>query len=300
MLPYVPGQVVIGTIEDVGSDVDSFFEIGDKVIGMVEGGGCSRFLSAEAEHFVKAPSNLGNSTALALMQDWMPAYRALHKAKIAIKRANLFGMNILITDAMLPAGQAAIALAREEGANIYCCADETHHGYLKSLSSKVTCLESRSELWLPAVREQMDVVIDNSCSDGYVSSCQALGRKGVLVTLPYVTFDDKRLFGLFDMDSFERKMNTTKANYTMCQTIPVDTKEEFKLYNEDESNEERMNFVRDFQYLATMHDKGIIRPKISEKVSLQEVSSSHHKFRSGIVGRGGGTVVCFPWKKENE
>lgn len=298
MLPYVPGQVVVGTIEDIGSEVDSFFEIGDRVIGMVAGGGCSRFLSAAAENFVKAPSNLSNSTALALMQDWMPAYRALHRAKNAIHRANLFGMNILLTDAMSPVGQAAIALANDEGANIYCCADEAHHGYLESLGSKIICLGPEPELWLSAVREQMDVVIDNTCTDGYASSCEALGRKGVLITLPYVTFDDNKLFGLFDISSFDRKMKNTKAKMTMCQTIAVDTKEEFKLYNEDESNDERMNFVRDFQYLASMHDKGIIKPKISEKVSLQEVSGSHHKFRKGVVGRRGGTVVCFPWKKE--
>ncbi len=298
MLPYVPGQVVVGTIEDIGSEVDTFFKIGDRVIGMVEGGGCSRFLSAAAENFVKAPSNLSNSTALALIQDWMPAYRALHKAKNAIQRANLFGMNILITDAMLPAGQAVIALASEEGAIVHCCADEAHHDYLNSLGSKILCLDSKPEQWLPEVRDQMDVVIDNTCTDGYESSCEALTRKGVLITLPYVTFDDNKLFGLFDISSLDRKMKSTKAKMTMCQTIAVDTKEEFKLYNEDENNEERMNFVRDFQYLASMHDKGIIKPKISEKVSLQEVSGSHHKFRKGVVGRRGGTVVCFPWKKE--
>ncbi|KAK1745913.1 medium chain reductase/dehydrogenase (MDR)/zinc-dependent alcohol dehydrogenase-like family protein [Skeletonema marinoi] len=301
MLPYVPGQFVIGTIEDVGSDVPTFFKVGDRVIGMVDGGGCSRFLSADVDNFVKAPSNLGNSTALALMQDWMPAYRALHMAKQSTKRANLFGMNLLITDSMSAAGQAVIALASEEGANIYCCAEKTYHDYLKSLSSRITCLESNPEKWLPALEEQMDVVIDNTCSDGYVSSCEALGAKGVLISLPYVSFDDNRLFGLFDMSSFQRKIDSTKAKYTMCQTVTVDTKEEFEIGNEDENTaEKRLNFVRDFQYLAVMHDKGIIQPKISEKVSLQEVSSYPDKFKSGAVGTSGGTVVCFPWKREGD
>ena len=301
MLPYVPGQFVIGTIEDVGSDVPTFFKVGDRVIGMVDGGGCSRFLSADVDNFVKAPSNLGNSTALALMQDWMPAYRALHMAKQSTKRANLFGMNLLITDSMSAAGQAVIALASEEGANIYCCAEKAYHDYLKSLSSRITCLESNPEKWLPALEEQMDVVIDNTCSDGYVSSCEALGAKGVLISLPYVSFDDNRLFGLFDMSSFQRKIDSTKAKYTMCQTVTVDTKEEFEIGNEDENTaEKRLNFVRDFQYLAVMHDKGIIKPKISEKVSLQEVSSYPDKFKSGAVGTSGGTVVCFPWKKEGD
>ena len=301
MLPYVPGQVVIGTIEDVGDEVDDVFAIGDRVIGMVEGGGCSRFLSAEAENFVKAPSNLGHSDALALMQDWMPAYRGLHQAKNALNNANLFGLNVLVTDAMLPAGQACVALASEEGANVFCCAQKKYHSYLKSLGSRITCFGPKPGQWLPTLKGQMNVVIDNSCIDDYVSSSEALRRDGVVIALPYVTFDDNRLFGLFDIGSLQKQMKTTTANYTMCKLITVDTRNEFFIRNEDEnSDEQRMNFVRDFQYLAYLHDRGIITPKISDYVSLQEVSRTHDKFKSGIVGNEGGTVVCFPWKYDED
>ncbi|KAL7495197.1 hypothetical protein ACHAWT_003672 [Skeletonema menzelii] len=302
MLPYVPGQVVMGTIEDVGDDVDDVFAIGDRVIGMVEGGGCSRFLSAEAENFIRAPSNLGHSTALALMQDWMPAYRGLHMAKNSLNNANLFGLNVLITDAMLPAGQAVVALASEEGANVFCCAQKKYHSYLQSLGSRITCVGAKPGQWLPALKGQINVVIDNSCIDDYVSSADVLQRdKGVVIALPYVTFDDNRLFGLFDIGSLQKQMKTATANYTMCKLITVDTREEFKLHNEDDnSDERRMNFVRDFQYLAYLHDRGIITPKISENVSLQEVSRTHDKFKSGIVGNEGGTVVCFPWKSDGD
>ena len=302
MLPYVPGQVVIGTIEEVGKHVDDVFKIGDRVIGMVEGGGCSRFLSAEADNFVKAPSNLGHSTALALMQDWMPAYRGLQMAKNSLNVANLFGLNVLITDAMLPAGQAVIALALEEGANVFCCAEKKYHSYLESLGSRTTCIGSKPEHWLPNLRGTMHVVLDNNCIDDYVSSSEALRRdKGVVIALPYVTFDDSRLFGLFDMSSLQKQMKATTASMTMCKLIAVDTREEFKLNHDDDiGDEQRMNFVRDFQFLAYLHERGIIQPKISETVSLRQVSRTHDKFKSGIVGKEGGTVVVFPWKSEDE
>lgn len=86
--PRAPGEVIIGTIEGVGIKVDHVFELGDRVIGMMKGGGCSRFLPAGAGNFVKAPSSMSNVTALALMQDWMPAYRALRVTKNAMNEAN--------------------------------------------------------------------------------------------------------------------------------------------------------------------------------------------------------------------
>jgi D-arabinose 1-dehydrogenase-like Zn-dependent alcohol dehydrogenase len=313
MLPFVPGEVVIGTIEgmgeDVGSEVEKVFELGDRVIGVVDSGGCSRFLSAEAVNFVKAPSNLSNSTALALMQDWMTAYRALTAAKNSLSRANLFGMNILITDAMSAPGQALIALASEERANIYCCAEKTHHEYLKSLSSTITCFEPQPEKWLPDLKKKMHVAIDSTCVDGYASSCAALGKNGVLITLPYVRFDEKRLFGLFDVSWIWRQINFAKAKFTnvrvpTSQIIAIDPMEEFKINpdSEDENSaEKRVDFVRDFQYLALLHERGTIKPNICEKISLRALSSvqnqfKHAQFKNGVVGTGG-TVVCMPWRR---
>ena len=302
MLPYVPGQIVMGTIEGIGEDVDDVFQIGDRVIGMVEGGGCSRFLSAEADNFVKAPSNLGHSTSLALFQDWMPAYRGLQMAKNSLNAANLFGLNVMITDAMLPAGQAVVALALEDGANVFCCAQEKYQSYLESFSSRITYIGSEPEEWMSDFGGTMHVVVDNSCIDDYVSSSQALrSDKGVVIALPYTTFEDNRILGLFDMSSLQKQMKATTASMTMCKLIAVDTREEFKLNHDDDiGDEQRMNFVRDFQFLAYMHERGIIQPKISESVSLREVSRTHDKFKSGIVGDEGGTVVVFPWKSDDE
>jgi len=314
--PYVPGELVIGTIEGIGSEVDSIFfdvELGDRVMGMVHGGGCSCFLSAEADNFVKAPTSSGmsNTAALALMHDWVPAYRALSVAKNAMSGASLFGMNILLTDAISAAGQAAIALASEEGANIYCCAEKTHHEYLKSLGSRITCVDLQPNSWLPELKEKMHIVIDNTCMDGYASSWEALGRDGFLICLPSNSLNDDKLFGLFDVGSLKSKINLTKARYLMSQTIIVDTKEDFKAFNvnKDESSaEKRVNFIRDFQYLAFLHEKGTIQPKISEKISLQELCSffviysvagrsGYNLFKYGMRGTGG-TRVCLPWKNE--
>ena len=97
----------------------------------------------------------------------------------------------------------------------------------------------------------------------------------------------------------------------MSQTIIVDTKEDFKAFNvnKDESSaEKRVNFIRDFQYLAFLHEKGTIQPKISEKISLQELCSffviysvagrsGYNLFKYGMRGTGG-TRVCLPWKNE--
>ena len=131
MLPYTPGQVVVGTIEALGSKVKPPFQIGDRVLGFVGQGGNARFVSTEADNLVKTSPNIKNSEAACLVEDWMSAYRAIRIAKNKFKGAALFGMHVFITDGFSPIGQAAIHLANLEGANIYCCAKKSKHKHAK-------------------------------------------------------------------------------------------------------------------------------------------------------------------------
>ena len=290
MLPHVPGECVIGTIETiegVGALVNSVFAPGDRVIGRFESGGCTRFLWADATNFIKAPSGVSGKKALGLFQDWMPAYRALRVAKDSLKGVNLFGMNILITDAISAIGQAVIALASDEAANIYCCAEKSHHEYLESLSSRVRCVESQPNKWLPELKQKMRIVIDSSCIDGYRSSWEALASDGVLVVLPPVNFDVQN----FDVTNLLQKMYFAKAKYFMRQTVTVDMKEEFKIdINSESGIVKRTNFMRDLQYLTFLHKKGLVDPKVEEidLVNLQSVGKT-------LLQGTGGTLVCLPW-----
>ena len=287
MLPFVPGQVVVGTIESLGSEVKLPFQVGDNVIGLVESGGNSRFLSTDAENLVKASPNIQNSVAACLAEDYMTAYRAFRIARNAFQGAAFFGMNVFITDGISPVGQAAIQLADLEGANIYCCATENHHSYLESLSSRMHCFLPQVQDWLPELLEKMDVVIDNTCADGYNSSWQALNDKGILVCVSTVNMGySESCCGVLDVEDLLKKFSVMKARYTMSQTVFLDIHQDF--------DKNRSEFEHDLMYLMYLVEQGKIHPKVGEKVALDDVGAAQKLLANG---KNNGTIVCLPWKK---
>lgn len=287
MLPYTPGQVVVGTIEALGKEVKLPFKIGDRVLGFIESGGNARFASAEADYFIKASPNIKNSTAACLVEDWMTAYRALRIAKNVFQGAALFGMNVFITDGFSSIGQAAIHLADLEGANIYCCAKKSQHSYIETLSSRMHVFERRIEAWMPDIMEKMDIVIDNTCLDGYTSSWQALNDKGILVCLATANMGYSiNGCGVIDMDEMLRRFSEMKAKYTMSQTVFLDIRQDLI--------QNRTEFTRDLMYLMFLVEQGKIHPRVGEKVALDDVGDAQKLLANG---KNNGTIVCLPWKK---
>lgn len=291
MLPYVPGYEVVGTIQALGDKVKEKgqFRDGDRVAGVSTfGGGNSRFISIPATRLTKISNNVKSTQAVCMIHDYMAALKALRLAK---KSGSPFtGMNILITDGFCPVGQAIIALASMEGADIYCCADESKHAYLASLGAK--CFVKNPEAWLPTATGTFDVVIDNSCVDSYSSSWFALNQKGSLVCLaPVYNIDNDDIphtaCGLVELDQLQQKWAGLKAKFMMTQTSFLNTVE---AYDEDTDQ-----YKQDLRYLMFLLERGDIKPKVAERVSLDDVPDAQRLMQSG---RANGTVVCVPWIEE--
>jgi len=284
----VPGHEFVGTIETMGSEAGNQFRKGDHVAGVSKlGGGNSRFISIPSDRLMKIPSKVKSTHAVCMLHDYMAGLKALRIAKNAYLPGTPFtGMNILITDGFSPVGQAIIALAKKEGANIYCCADQSNHSYLLGLGVK--CFSRDPEDWLPAAAGKFDIVIDNSCSDSYSSSWFALTPKGNLVCVgPVHRVDSDRSMvgcGIVDVDELQQKIAALKAKYMMSQTHFHNMGSDF-----DDNNEQ---YKQDLRYLMFLLEKGDLKPKISEKVSLDDVPDAQ---RLISTGRSNGTMVCVPW-----
>lgn len=291
MLPFVPGYEVVGTIQTLGDKVkaDGQFRDGDRVAGVSNfGGGNSRFISIPANRLTKFSNNVKSTQAVCMIHDYMAALKALRLAK---KSGSPFtGMNMLITDGFSPVGQAVINLASMEGAEIYCCADESKHSYLASLGAK--CFVKNPEAWLPTAAGTFDVVIDNSCTDSYSSSWFALNAKGMLVCLaPVYNIDNDELphaaCGLVEITELQQKWAGLKAKYMMSQTSFVNSATAY-----DEDTEQ---YKQDLRYLMFLLERGDVKPKVAERVSLEDVPDAQRLMQSG---RANGTVVCVPWIEE--
>lgn len=288
MLPFVPGFEVVGTIQTLGDKarIDGQFREGDRVAGLSTfGGGNSRFISIPASRLSKITNNVKSTQAVCLLGDYMAAFKALRLAKKA--GSPFTGMNILITDGFSPVGQAVIILARMEGANIYCCADESKHDYLATLGVK--CFVKETDAWLPNATGTFDIVIDNSCIDSYSSSWFALNQKGSLVVIAPVYHIDTDEYpsggcGIVDTIQLKQKWASLKAKYMMTQTSFLD----METCYEDDTEQ----FKQDLRYLMFLLEKRAIKPKVAERVSLDDVPDAQRLMQSG---RANGTVVCVPW-----
>lgn len=291
MLPFVPGYEIVGTIQTLGEKVKSEgqFREGDRVAAVSTfGGGNSRFISIPTDRLVKISDNVKSTQAVCMIHDYMAALKALRLAKKA--GSPFTGMNLLITDGFSPVGQAIITLANLEGAEIYCCADESKHSYLASLGAK--CFVKNPDSWLPSASGTFDIVIDNSCVDSYSSSWFALNQKGSLVCLaPIYNIDVDEMpragCGLVEMTELQQKWAGLKAKYMMSQTSFLNTVTTY-----DDDNEQ---YKQDMRYLMFILERGDIKPKVAERVSLDDVPDAQRLMQSG---RANGTVVCVPWIEE--
>ncbi len=216
---------------------------------------------------------------------------ALKTLRIARNKGSSYTeRNILITDGFSPVGQAIITLAGLEGANVYCCAAESKHPYLASLGVK--CFPQNPEVWLPAAAQTFDVVVDNTCHDGYSSSRLALNKKGTLVCLGPVyninpDIDVASGACGVELAEMHQKWSALKAKYMMSQTYFLNTETSF-----DDDTEQ---YKQDLKYLIFLCERGLIKPKIAERVSLDDVPEAQRLIQ---VGKSNGTVVCVPWIEE--
>jgi NADPH:quinone reductase-like Zn-dependent oxidoreductase len=60
----------------------------------------------------------------------------------------------------------------------------------------------------------------------------------------------------------------------------------------DDDNEQ---YKQDLRYLMFLLERGDIKPKVAERVSLDDVPDAQRLMQSG---RANGTVVCVPWIEE--
>ena len=105
----IPGLEYAGEIAAVGDEV-SLWRIGDRVMGIVGGGGHAEFVRVHEREAVVIPAGLGFEDAAAVPEAFMTAYDAL------VRQAGLgLGDRVLIHAVASGVGTAALQVARTAG-----------------------------------------------------------------------------------------------------------------------------------------------------------------------------------------
>jgi len=125
-LPFVPGYEVSGTIDAVGSGVQSD-RIGERVIAMTEFGGYTESVCVPAERAIPMPPQMSFEQGAALPVNYLTAYHMLYYLGHVRK-----GERVLVHQAAGGVGLAAIELCRIAGAEIFGTASASKKDFLVS------------------------------------------------------------------------------------------------------------------------------------------------------------------------
>eukprot|EP00571_Detonula_confervacea_P010589 CAMPEP_0172305140 /NCGR_PEP_ID=MMETSP1058-20130122/6466_1 /TAXON_ID=83371 /ORGANISM="Detonula confervacea, Strain CCMP 353" /LENGTH=740 /DNA_ID=CAMNT_0013016631 /DNA_START=79 /DNA_END=2301 /DNA_ORIENTATION=- len=290
--PFVPGCEVVGTISNIGRAArQEGYRVGDRVVGLTRRGGGNGYYAKLTTKNVAPVLNpsIDAADVVCLVDVYMTAYQALRVGKK--DGTPLTDAHVLITDGFSPVGQAAVQLAKLEGANVYVTTTETRQDeYMKSLGVK--CLPLAPSKWLHKLKGKMDIVIDNTCFDTYDSSWKALNATGVLVCTGMTSiyrFQDLKgpegcgcdAFG--DTRDIQAKWATMKARYIMSQTKFHDLSESFQ--------NDPKKYQQELKYLCFLVESGTLKPKIAERVSIEEIPDAQRYLETG---KANGTIVCLP------
>src|SRR5881392_3782950 len=106
----IPGLEFAGEVESIGEEVRSW-KAGDRVFGIIGGGGQAEFVTVPENHLARIPDNLSWTEAAAVPEVFMTAHDALFT-----QCGLTIGEHVLIHAAGSGVGTAAIQLVKAAGA----------------------------------------------------------------------------------------------------------------------------------------------------------------------------------------
>jgi len=152
--PPPPGESELLGLEMSGvvvqSDSDGRFKKGDKVLGLVGGGGYGEYCTIAASHAIPMPHHLSYEAAAAVPEAWLTAFQALFPLANFQK-----GNTVLIHAAASGVGTALIQLCKVSGAPIIIgtCGSDEKADFIRSLGCTDTINYKTTESFYDSVKK---------------------------------------------------------------------------------------------------------------------------------------------------
>ncbi|MDB5074639.1 MAG: NADP-dependent oxidoreductase [Chloroflexi bacterium] len=174
-LPYVPGNDVAGTVEEVGPGVTEFRK-GQAVYGLAQGGTYAQYVVVPASQLAPMPKNLSFDEAASVPVGALTAWHAL------FTYADLqAGQTVLVHGGAGGVGAFAVQLAHWKGAKVIATASADNLDFVRSLGAD-TVIDYNATQFETVVRD-VDVVVDTVGGDVLQRSWQVLRPGGILVSI---------------------------------------------------------------------------------------------------------------------
>jgi NADPH:quinone reductase-like Zn-dependent oxidoreductase len=271
--PFVMGYDVVGEIDQIGPGV-SGFRIGDRVADMTVIGSNAAYRTLRASDLTRVPADADPAEAATLILSWMTAYQLLHRAA-RVQR----GQRVLVHGAAGAVGQAVVVLGRIAGLEMWGTARSENAALVRELGA--TPIDYRREDFTRVLPGGFDIVVDGVGEAGFRRSLAALEPGGQLVAIGYSAGVQAK-----------RRMLTMLgwiARLYLQRWLPGRKRAFFYSINVMRALHPAW-FKEDLSTLLGMLATGVIRPRVAERISFDEVAEAHRRIEAG--GLRGKLVLC--------
>jgi NADPH2:quinone reductase len=271
--PFAMGYDLVGEIDQLGGGVKGF-QIGDRVADMTVLGSNAAYRTLRANYLTVVPPGVDSAEAATLILSWMTAYQLLHRAA-QVQR----GQRVLVHGAAGAVGQALLVLGGMAGLELWGGANAAHAGLIRDLGA--TPIDYKREDFTRLVPGGFDVVFDGIGEDGYRRSFAALKRGGLLCAYGYSAGVQAK-----------RRMLTMLmwiARLYLWRWLPNGRRAFFYSINAMRLQHPTW-FNEDLKRLLDLLASGAIKPRIGERIPLDEVAEAHRRLEAG--GLEGKLVLC--------
>jgi putative PIG3 family NAD(P)H quinone oxidoreductase len=265
--PDIPGLEFAGEVEATGEDVRGWRE-GDRVFGLVGGGGNAEYLVADAGTLARVPDRLSWTEAAAVPEAFITAYDAL-VTQAQVQR----GESVLIHAVGSGVGLAATQLARAWSARPFGTArtadkiDKARDYGLEdgaALAGDPEAFVPHAERWTSG--KGIDVTLDlvgGAYVPADVRAAAPRGRVMIVGTVAGATAN-------VPIGMVLRKRLTLRGTALRSRTL-------------DEKRAATDAFARD---VVPLLDTGVLRPTIDQVLELEEIAAAHERLASnGTFGK---------------
>ena len=246
----IGGLEYAGAVESLGPGV-SRWKVGDRVMGLVGGGGHAEYVAVHQDEALAIPAKLSWTEAAAIPEAFLTAWDALTTRGRLQK-----GERVLLHAAASGVGTAAIQIARHLGAITV----GTTRSAEKLKTLKTLGLDEGIDTSVRGFREQLsapvNVIIDPLGAPAYADNLASLALHGRLVMLGFLQGSK---LDQVDLTVMLQKRLTVVGTVMRAR-----------------SAEERRAIAGEYQaHLLPLFERGVLKPIVGDVVPMPEIAEAH-------------------------
>lgn len=256
----IPGIEFAGEVEEIGDEV-RMWKVGDRVFGIIGGGGQAQYVTVPESHLAPVAPNLDWAEAAAVPEVFMTAHDALF-SQCGLQ----MGERVLIHAAGSGVGTAAIQLVRAAGAIAYGTsrtADKLEKAKEFGLTESVVATDPMS--FVEAVKRWtkdsgVEIVLDLVGAAYLKGNLDALATRGRLIFVGTTSGSKAEVDYSIVMSKRLRIMGTALRTRSL---------------------EEKSTATRLFtQHVVPLLASGAVRPVIDQVFQMEDVRAAHQRIES--------------------